>query len=313
MISNSITISAILLAILSAATAEAQPEQRTARAANAQGKRQPDPSWLMAPIQGKNLHYKTMDSQSAGEKVSYLIYLPPSYEAAKSDRYPVVYWLHGIGGNQRGIPSFCQRLNDAIVSKKAPSMIFVFANGMVDSFYCDAINEKRPVESVIIRDLIPHIDATYRTIATRKARMIEGFSMGGFGAAHLGFKHPDLFGSISLMDAAILGLEEFKGRHKVQFERIFDSSDENFSSESPFVLAKKNVERVRDRTTIRVEVGGLVRPNDMFHRHLESISVEHSYRTHDGVGHNHAAILDKLGEKNWLFYAKAFNGAGAAQ
>lgn len=298
----------LLISICSVTVAQAPPEKQPKRnmGANAGGKRQPKPSWLMAPMESKNLTYKTFESKSAGEKVSYLIYLPPQYDDSKSDRYPVVYWLHGIGGNQTGIPSFCRRLTEAIESEKAPPMIFVFANGMVDSFYCDAINEKRPVESMIMKDLIPHIDSSYRTIATREARMIEGFSMGGFGAAHLGFKYPDYFSSISIMDGALLGLEEIKRRHQVQFARIFDSSDDKFNAESPFVLAKSNAEKIRDRTKIRIEVGALLQPNQTFHKLLQEQSIEHSYEVHEGVGHNNSAILDRLGDKNWAFYTTAF-------
>jgi endo-1,4-beta-xylanase len=54
------------------------------------------------------------------------------------------------------------------------------------------------VESVLVGDLIPHIDSTYRTIATRRYRAAEGFSMGGFGAAHLGFKYPEIFGAVAM-------------------------------------------------------------------------------------------------------------------
>src|SRR5436190_4716246 len=55
-----------------------------------------EPTWLMPPVEGPNLHYKTFDSKTMGEKVSYLIYLPPDYETTTDKRYPVVYWLHGI-------------------------------------------------------------------------------------------------------------------------------------------------------------------------------------------------------------------------
>src|SRR3954453_16237671 len=64
-----------------------------------------------------------------------------------------------------------------------------------------------PLESVIIKDLIPHVDATYRTVADRGARAIEGFSMGGFGAAHFGFKYPETFGVVSIQAPALLGPE----------------------------------------------------------------------------------------------------------
>jgi endo-1,4-beta-xylanase len=220
-----------------------------------------------------------------------------------------VYWLHGIGGNQTGVPRLCERVTLAIGEGKAPPMIFVFVNGMVDSFYCDALNAKRPVESVITKDLIPQIDVTYRTVARRDGRMIEGFSMGGFGAARLGFKYPELFGSISIIDGALLELAAIKQRHQVQFDRIFASSDENFTVESPSVLAEKNADAIRGRTTIRLEVGALGAPNAAYHSTLERLKIDHAYEVHAGAGHNHAAILDRLGDRNWAFYRRAFAAA----
>jgi S-formylglutathione hydrolase FrmB len=79
-------------------------------------------------------------------------------------------------------------------------MIVVAVNGLAsNTMYSDTHDGQYPLETVIITDLIPHIDATYRTIAAREARGVNGFSMGGFGAAHLGFKYPDVFGVDSIM------------------------------------------------------------------------------------------------------------------
>jgi endo-1,4-beta-xylanase len=277
--------------------------------ANQPRKQQPEAKWVMPPIEGPNLHHQVFASRAAGEKVSYLVYLPPGYENSPGTRYPVVYWLHGIGGNQAGVPRLCERITQAIGAGKAPAMIFVFVNGMVDSFYCDALNAKRPVESVITRDLIPQIDATYRTVARREGRMIEGFSMGGFGAARLGCKYPELFGSISIIDGALLELAVIKQRHQVQFERIFASSDEKFTAESPSFLTEKNADAIRGRTVIRMEVGALAAPNAAYHSLLERLKIDHSYEVHAGVGHNLQPIYDRLGDRNWEFYRRSFAAA----
>ncbi len=151
--------------------------------------------------------YATFPSQLAGGEVSYLIYLPPGYEAAPERRYPVVYWLHGLGGDQRRGAAFVTRLNLAIRNGRAPAMIAVLVNGLRDSFYCDSRDGRWPVESVIVKELIPHIDRAYRTLARREARAIEGYSMGGYGAAHLAFKFPEVFGLAGIMAGAALDFE----------------------------------------------------------------------------------------------------------
>jgi endo-1,4-beta-xylanase len=137
-------------------------------------------------------HYRTFQSKLAGGEVSYLVYLPSTYESEPAQRYASVYWLHGLNGDQRSGVAFVEQLAAATRAGKAPAMIVVLVNGMRDSFYNDSKDGKWPVESVIVKELIPHIDKTYRTIARRELRAVEGYSMGGYGAAHLGFKYPDV-------------------------------------------------------------------------------------------------------------------------
>ena len=270
----------------------------------------PEASWIMPAITGRHLTFATFESKAAGEKVSYLLYLPPGYDESASTRYPVTYWLHGIGGSQQGAPAFCDRLTQAIKAGKTPPMIVVFVNGMIDSFYCDSATQRRPVETVIIQELIPHIDATYRTIASRQGRAIEGFSMGGFGAAHLGFKYPELFGAISMIDAALVSLETMQTRHSDIFAKVFGKDSHAFVAAHPTTLAEKNVSQLKTNTLIRQIVGPLQHPNEVLHLKLLSLNIPHDYHVFTGVPHSHQTIYDRLADANWTFYRKAFPTAG---
>ena len=64
-----------------------------------------------------------------------------------------------------------------------------------------------PMESVVIDDLIPEVDTSLRTIASRRGRVIEGFSMGGAGSGRLGLRRPDLFAGISMLGAGPMQLD----------------------------------------------------------------------------------------------------------
>jgi endo-1,4-beta-xylanase len=270
------------------------------------------PAWMMPRIEGPGLHYQTFDSKLAGEKVSYLLYLPPGYESSGTKRYPVMYWLHGIGGSQHGVPAITARLTSAMEAGKCPEFIAVFANGMIHSFYCDAVREKRPVESVIVQELIPHLDATQRTIATREARLIEGFSMGGFGAGHLGFKYPELFGSVSMIDGALVDLNTMRQRHAPLFESIFGGQEAVFAAAHPRTLVEKNATSIRGRTVVRQTVGALAGPNEAMHQQLDNLGIEHDYDVFSDAGHNAGVLHERLGDKNWDFYRRAFaNVAGS--
>ena len=260
-------------------------------------------------------HYQTFPSKLAAssalasDEVSYLIYLPPSYETEKAKRYPVVYWLHGLGGNQRAGATFINQMVPVAAAGKIPEMIVVLVNGMKDSFYNDSPDGKWPIESVITKELIPHIDKTYRTLARREDRAIEGYSMGSYGAAHLAFKYPELFGIVGVNAGALI-----TPRASVQpavYQKMFGASDTYVQANDPFVLLKKNADALRGRTFIRVAVGGddsLLPRNKALEEALTELKIDHDWEVVPGVGHNPPLFYRTLGAKSMVNYEKAFAG-----
>lgn len=241
--------------------------------------------------------YQTFASKVLGGDVSYLIYLPPGYDK-ETRRYPVIYWLHGLGGNQRaGASLFVPHVDEAIRKGTLPPAIVVSVNGMVTSFYFDGVDNKRPVESVIIKDLIPHIEQTYRTIAQREGRMIQGYSMGGFGAGHLAFKYPEVFGSVCVDAGALIRESAIEGPNLAP---IFQGDKERFRAEHPLRLVEKNADKIRSKMKIRVGVGQedqLLARNQELHELLDNLKIDHQYIVVPGVGHNARDYYQKLGAK----------------
>ncbi len=270
----------------------------------------PKASWLDADkSEPAGTHYQTFKSRLAGGEVSYLVYLPPTYETEKAQRYPVVYWLHGLNGNQSAGAVFAENLDAAVRAGKAPAMIVVLVNGMVDSFYNDAPDGKWPIESVIVKELIPHIDKTYRTVAQRESRAVEGYSMGGYGAAHLGFKYPELFGIVGVMAGALI-----EPRAEVQpavFQKMFGSDKAYVQANDPFTLVRKNADAIRGKTAIRIAVGdldNLKTRNLALHELLGELKIEHDYEVVPGVAHAGVLFYQKLGERAFAYYQKALTG-----
>jgi endo-1,4-beta-xylanase len=259
--------------------------------------------------------YQTFASKLAKSEVSYLIYLPPDYETAKSRRYPVVYWLHGLGGTQRTGEKFVTPLDAAIRAGKAAAMIAVLVNGMRDSLYCDSADGKIPIESVIVRELIPHVDRTYRTLAGRRTRAVEGFSMGGFGAPHLGFKYPEVFGVVGMMAGVFQDVETVVLPVKPEIgEKMFGGDMPRARAENSAVLLEKNLDAIRGRTVVRICVGdkdpGLAR-SQAAHEALKRLKVPHEFHAVPGVAHNPEKLYQGLGDDAFLFYLKAFGPEAA--
>lgn len=145
----------------------------------------------------------TIKSKILGAKKTYSIYLPDGYEKT-GERYPVLYLLHGANGSHE---SWCRdgggeqpRITDEeIAAGRAKKMIVVMPdagglgkkNGGKNMGYFNV--EGWAYEDFFFQEFIPHIDQTYRTIASKEGRAVAGLSMGGGGAFVYAQRHPEMF------------------------------------------------------------------------------------------------------------------------
>ncbi|HEX6480780.1 MAG TPA: alpha/beta hydrolase-fold protein [Ktedonobacteraceae bacterium] len=140
-----------------------------------------------------------------GQRRSFLVYLPPSYQDATTPerRYPALYLLHGSPGSEydwiRGGKAV-QSADTLIGHGEIPELIMIFPDGNgrsgETSEWGNSFDQKQLMENFVALDLVRFIDQKYRTIPTPGYRAIGGFSMGGFGAMNIAVHHPDIFGSV---------------------------------------------------------------------------------------------------------------------
>jgi hypothetical protein len=141
--------------------------------------------------------HATFKSPSMGIDVGYYIYLPPGYETSQ-EKYPVVYHLARRSPGRRNKAVKLASYVDAAIQKGTiKPTIYVFPNGGPVSWYDMPEMKQGMGESVFVKELVPHIDATYRTWGTREGRALEGYSQGGRGTTRIMFKHPELFLSVA--------------------------------------------------------------------------------------------------------------------
>lgn len=256
----------------------------------------------------KYTSYQLFPSPSRGENTmaSYLIYLPPTYQSDINKRYPVIYWLHGGGGNQREGAWMVEQIEKAIKGKTMPEVIVVLVQGLPSVRYVNTKDGTRPVENVIIKDLIPHIDATYRTINSREFRAIEGMSMGGYGALHLGLKYHELFGVISALAPSILPMKE----EDIHIQENFGYDEEYYALNDPWTFVKENSDFLRDRTKLRILIGDTYEKlSDVvyrFHLLIDSLEIKHKYNVVPGAEHKYVDIISKAPFNTFSFWAEAF-------
>ncbi len=274
------------------------------------------PQWVTPPVTAPRVRHETFDSAAVKTKVSFHLYTPAEYDGQKERRFPVLYWLHGTGGGEKGVPILAAWFDAAIRAGKTPPMFVVFVNGLPAGMWCDSKDGKTPVETIVIKELIPHLDATFRTIAAREGRIIEGFSMGGYGAARLGFKYHDKFAAVSMLAGGPLDLQ-FKGpratanpkeRERI-LQTVYGGDLEYFKGQSPWVLAEQNAAAVRSKTRVRQVIGDrdlTLALNREFDAHLTRLEIPHAFTVLPKVAHDTMAVFDALGEKNWEFYRAVF-------
>ncbi len=252
----------------------------------------------------------TFQSKTARAPVGYYYHLPPNYELDKDRRYPVVYWLHGLGVGPDGANPVVSRLDVAIKAGAAPAMILVSCTDPTKrSWWTDSKDGRIPVETVIVQDLIPHIDATFRTLATREGRAIEGHSMGGYGVAYLGFKYPDTFGTVSILAGALRSPETIITKGGPTFRTVFGADARYVWACSPWVLVQRNADRIRGRTSIRICVGekdGLKNHSTGFHELLAKLGIDHSWSIAPNTTHSPEELFANWPGNPFEFYATAF-------
>ena len=273
------------------------------------------PAFVTPAVRGQRAEFHTFESKAAKAKVSYHIYTPEVYATESERRFPVLYWLHGSGGGLQGIAPVSAWFDAAIREGKIPPMLVVFPNGLASSMWCDSKDGSVPMETIVIRDLLPHIDATFRTVAAREGRIIEGFSMGGYGAARLGFKYPQLFGAVSILAGGPLDLDFAGPRatgNPAERERILDSTFggdlDYYRSQNPITVAQQQADAVRGKVRVRMAVGARDNTgplNRAYSEHLKKLNIAHTFTIVPGVGHETLALLKGLGDANWEFYRTA--------
>ncbi len=255
----------------------------------------------------KSVQHDTFHSKANKTEVGYCFLLPPGYHKSEQ-RYPVVYWLHGgrPGGETKTV-KMATFFEKAMKDGTIPPLIYIFPNGGKLSHYDHG--EFKGEQAFL--ELIKHVDSTYRTIANRNGRAVEGFSQGGRGAGRYMFKHPELFCS-----AAPLG-----GGHQHE-KRISESNgaeSKNLTISPPWNntwdLAKRYATRddaPRMRILISVGSGDFNHePNKEWSQHLRSLDIEHEFIIVPDIPHSSQKMYDQIGDRIMGFHVESFRKSGA--
>jgi S-formylglutathione hydrolase FrmB len=262
-----------------------------------------------------------LHSEVLKQEVHYCVYLPANYDPTTTKlkpRYPVLYFLHGLGDNEQTLFSSggWTVLDDLKHRGKIGDFLIVAPEGR-RSFYINSADGSVRYSDFFLREFIPHIEARYRVLPRREGRAISGISMGGYGALRFAFAHPEMFSAVSAQSAALitetprdLDTASHSGAPLAKvLGAVFGNPVDarRWNENSPFVLAKKNA-GLR-KVAIYFNCGqednyGFETGAADLHQQLLKQGVQHEYHSYPG-DHSLSYFLAHFAEV-MEFHSKAF-------
>ena len=255
-------------------------------------------------------------SLSNNRNLSFQVYTPPGYTTETSREYPVVISLHGIGGtSSQRVNLYGPTLDTRINNGEILPMIWIFPDGQTNSFYGDAFDGHKQVYSQIINEELPYVDANYRTIADRDHRALEGFSMGGFGAAMYAAKRTDLFSAIVEYGGALSTWDNLVQFNNPVAVEMYNSTNSNFLPYSLWDATSANAAAIRTQLNYKMIVGDAdsqYQSNVRFRDHLLSLNIDPHFQVLPGVEHIAGSYLSEGSGLRYLsdHFASVFRQEG---
>ena len=224
------------------------------------------------------------------------VYTPPGYENSK-ETYPVLYLLHGAGGDEEAWISLgrtAQIMDNLIAQGKVKPMIIAMPNGNViqdaapgegkDGFYKPKFMIPRTMDGSYeenFTDIIKFIETNYRVKADKEHRAIAGLSMGGYHSLHISRYFPDTFDYVGLFSAAIMPRDDATGKVYSNFDETLKQQMDNGFKLYWIGIGKTDF---------------LYKANEEYRKKLDDMGMKYSYLETDG-GHIW---------RNWRIYLSKF-------
>jgi len=255
-----------------------------------------------------------LNSHILKRAVRYCVYLPAGYDAAANARparrYPVLYFLHGLGDNEQTLfnSGGWTLLDDLRAHQKIGDFLIIAPEGR-RSFYINSADGAERYSDFFLQEFLPHIEHAYRIRPGRAGRAISGISMGGYGALRFAFAHPELFSAVSAQSAALIteSPQELDAASQTGaplggvLAAVFGKpiNVAHWNANSAFVLAKRNAASLR-MLAIYFNCGqddnyGFEKGAARLHDQLDKEGIKHEYHAYAG-DHSFTYFLSHFAE-----------------
>jgi S-formylglutathione hydrolase FrmB len=276
--------------------------------------------WFVALAASLPIHAQSridcdaLNSEILKSPVHYCVYLPASYDAGARtkprQRYPVLYFLHGLGDNERTLfNSGGWTLLDDLRQKHKIGEFLIVAPEGGSTFYINSADGSVRYSDFFLQELVPLIERKYRIETDRNHRAISGISMGGYGALRFAFAHPEMFSAVSAQSAALItespqeldtAARSGSPRGKLLASVFGNPIDvRHWNGNSPFVFARKNQTGLR-KLAIYFNCGqndnyGFEKGAAALDAQLKEEGIRHEYHAYPG-DHSFSYFMAHFGE-----------------
>ncbi|MEM7155778.1 MAG: alpha/beta hydrolase-fold protein [Myxococcota bacterium] len=216
--------------------------------------------------------------------IRYWAYIP---EEAKRRPLPVLYHLHGAGVRwtwvRRDVTWIAQQQELAVEATQGVPMVVIAPYDPTHfSMWADDVRGSHSTAHLVTEVLRRHVESTYDVLRGRANTHIQGFSMGGFGAATLGLKHQDLYGTVGIFDGAMHDWSTFTEGHPTLAAEQFGGDPDVFARWSPWAWARR---ADLSCTPVFIAEGLMANFNRRYRDHLRGLGGDVEYvitnRLHD--------------------------------
>jgi S-formylglutathione hydrolase FrmB len=264
-----------------------------------------------------------MNSRILKHPVHYCVYLPASYDAGGEkhppQKYPVLYFLHGLGDNEQTLfNSGGWTLLDELRRQHKLGEFLIVAPEGGRTFYINSADGRVRYGDFFLQEFVPLIEGKYRISKNRGNRAISGISMGGYGALRLAFSHPEMFSAASAQSAALItdsphqldtAMQSGSQLGKTLATVFGDPIDvQHWNENNPFILARQNAAALH-KVAIYFNCGqddnyGFEKGAAALHAQLEKAGVKHVYHSYPS-DHSLTYFLSHF-EEVMEFHSRAF-------
>jgi S-formylglutathione hydrolase FrmB len=281
-----------------------------------------------APRPAGTVHEDVFFSSALGVRKHLAVYLPPSYGRDTARRYSVAYYLHGLSGSETDWLSrgAIDAVADSLFARGTSEMIIVMPDGddgwwttwtdQVGFRNCaDTLKNESPerfcvehqrYDEYLARDVVRHVDSTYRTKADRDNRGIAGLSMGGYGALAIALRYPEVFAAAASHSGVVshtysgprpfvlpakfaTTVDELKGPSGAYYNRqlrFWGTDIERWRANEPAHLAEAVKRTGKRMPALFFDCGredGFIDQNRALHSELDRLGIRHQYAEWPGA------------------------------